>query len=102
MAEAYVEPIRVIDQTNGFTAIQGVHETNQWRRVHLIIDRKGDHFRLKVQSDLFDSFEDVWEDDIPLTPQQLWGVVQQCRKEWHDAAVYFKRNDALLLQQRWD
>lgn len=102
-----VEPVRVLDQTDGFTNIRGVHETNQWRRIHLIIDRKSDDrtkdcFRLRVQSDLFDAFEDEWEADIPLTPELLWGVVQRCRQKWHDEAVFFKEKEVYVLQQTWD
>lgn len=104
MAEFAVDAVSVTDNTDGMSNIPGARETNEWRKLHLIISKNnGEGFRLKVQSrdNEFDVFED-WEDDIPLSKEKLWGAVQMCRQEWRATAVEFRENKRLLLQDKWD
>lgn len=92
------------DGTCGFSTVRGVQQSNLERKVNLIIDEphgNDSHFRLKVQSPLFDADEDNWEDDIPLTSEKLWGHVVACRRAWYQA-VYYKEDNRFPLQEQWD
>lgn len=102
MSEANVDVTTRYDNTGGFSVVRGVRQTNLERLVNLIIEAKGTTFSLKVQSPLFDADEENWEDEIPLTPEKLWGHVGACRRVWYESAVYHKEAGKFLLQEHWD
>jgi hypothetical protein len=89
-----------LDSTGGFSRVRGVNESNHERVVNLIIAPKDDHFTLRAQGKMLDPIED-WQDEIPLTKDALWGVVQSCRQAWYNSTVNFTQDGRLVLQNDW-
>lgn len=102
MSEVNLDLTTRYDNTAGFSVVRGVQQTDLERLVNLIIEARGATFSLKVQSPLFNADEENWEDEIPLTPEKLWGHVVTCRRVWHESAVHHMEAGKLLLQDRWD
>ncbi len=105
MPELQVQPVTAIDNAAGLTSVTGVHETNGDRDVNLLIQRKDGQFRLKVQPSpaLEGAFPDeVRESDIPLTPAQLMGAVQACRKAWQATIIDARGPGGFIFERAWD
>jgi hypothetical protein len=72
------------DNSNGFRSLSEIDERNQKRKINLIITEEGSRFHIRGVGDGLDAFEN-WEDDIPLSKQELWAAVQKCRQAWQTA-----------------
>jgi hypothetical protein len=84
------------DNSNGFRSLSEIDERNQKRKINLIITEEGSRFHIRGVGDGLDAFEN-WEDDIPLSKQELWAAVQKCRQAWQ-TAVKSSENGGLPLQ----
>lgn len=92
------------DNSAAFGRIAGVHETNEQRRLNLIIAERPGGFALRVQSDgkLFDPMAPPWEDEIPLTQSQVWGAAAAVRKAWRSEVLDRKVGGTPLFLTEWD
>jgi hypothetical protein len=104
MTKYPVTPTLELDNTGGFNSVPGVHETNTARSVHLIIEERAGQFTLRVQGaeTLFDPLAPSWDDDLPLSPGQLWGAVAACRQIWRREAIDRAVGTAQPFLNEWD
>ena len=66
--------------------------------------RQEGNFLLSVQpgeANFFPNTFDRWRAYVPLTKGTLWGLVKECRNEWHNV-IYRKEEGAYVYQDEWD
>jgi hypothetical protein len=88
MARADVPPETTVDTTESFQSIAGVRDTNQRRYASLVILPEGTTFRLRIQTNHPEMQAELGGTEsyaLPLTREQLWAAVQQCRDAWRAA-----------------
>lgn len=96
----------LFDATQGYSFVKTIHESNHPRHLNLIITADGSEHRLKVQTldpKLQAALGDNVECRLPLTENQLWGAVQECRETWHEQVIdRLSDYDQLVFQRYWD
>jgi len=107
MGSIRVEPRVIVDASEQFGIVRGVHETNVDRALNLIIKEDGQHFRLRIQTSDPELLAALGEDIqraplIPLTRTELAGHVQECRQTWMSKVVNRLVGEQLLFQNAWN
>ena len=105
MSEYSVDARVQVDNTSGLVDFRKVPATSRQRVIALHIKPKGNHFSLRIQPgglpDFMDALDD-WEADIPLTREQLWGHVKECRKVWRESVVDHRRREEFVFHNHWN
>ncbi len=94
----------LVQNSAGLSRVAGLHEDNLPRDVGLIIRRYSapDRFVLTAYGPPFPPPE-PWDAEIPLTPLEVFGYVEDCRQVWQSAVVDYQEaapNPAGGLQNR--
>ncbi|TDQ00579.1 hypothetical protein [Labedaea rhizosphaerae] len=106
MTQPEIEHEVRFDATAGFRFTETLRASNRPRDLNLIIEPDGSTHRLKVQTldpELRAAFGDKIECVLPLTVEQLWGHVQECRDTWHTTVIdHQSTSGELVFQRYWD
>jgi hypothetical protein len=83
---------RLVSNSNGLASVGGLLEDNLSRNGHLRIRgqftaEKGQQFWLYGAGDDLFPARESWEADVPLSPNDVFGHVEDCRKVWSQEIV---------------